>query len=378
MTSKLPNTGTTIFTIMSKMAAKYGAINLSQGFPDFDCDPALIALVTDAMEAGHNQYAPMPGDWDLRSMISNKIYALYEQNYDPETEITITAGATQAIFTAVAAVIHPGEEVIVFAPAYDCYEPTIELFGAKSIPIQLEPPLYSPDWVEVEAVITPKTRMIIINSPHNPSGMVFGQDDLKQLERIVLKHDLLVVSDEVYEHIIFDGRVHQSVARYPNLAARSFITASFGKTFHNTGWKLGYCVAPGPWMNEFRKVHQYNVFSVNHPIQRALAIYLQDPEHYLGLAKFFEQKRDFFLSFLKGSRFQFEPSQGTYFQLLDYSAITNEADTVFTERLTKENGVATIPTSVFNKDHRDFKQIRVCFAKKEETLAKAAKLLANL
>ncbi|NND64271.1 MAG: aminotransferase class I/II-fold pyridoxal phosphate-dependent enzyme, partial [Flavobacteriaceae bacterium] len=273
ITSKLPNVGTTIFTIMSKMAADHGAINLSQGFPNFPGDPVLIEMVSKAMKDGFNQYAPMPGDLKLREMISNKLESLYRKNYDPTTEITVTAGATQAIFTAIAAIINAGDEVIVFAPAYDCYEPAIELFGGKSIPVQLNPPLFTPNWGEVEQKITSKTRMIVINSPHNPSGMVFTENDMLELQRLAEIHDLLVISDEVYEHIIFDGREHQSAAKFDDLSNRTFITASFGKTFHNTGWKLGYCVAPKPLMKEFKKVHQYNVFSVNHPIQKGLAEY---------------------------------------------------------------------------------------------------------
>ncbi|MFC7356359.1 methionine aminotransferase [Jejudonia soesokkakensis] len=378
ISSKLPNVPTSIFTVMSKMAAEYNAINLSQGFPNFESDPKLISLVSEAMQEGHNQYAPMPGDLRLREVISNKIRELHHHAYDPNTEITITAGATQAIFTAIAATISRGDEVIVFTPAYDCYEPTVQLFGGKTIAVQLEAPSYSPDWKKVKAAVSNRTKMIIINSPHNPSGMLFSESDMLELEKIALENDILVISDEVYEHIIFDGQVHQSAARFEKLAKRTFITASFGKTFHNTGWKIGYCVAPEALMKEFQKVHQFNVFCVNHPIQKALAIYMENSETYLGLSAFYQKKRDYFLSLLKDSRFKIIPSKSTYFQLLDFSEISNETDITFTERITKEEGLAMIPTSVFNKNKEDFKQIRVCFAKTDKTLEAAAKVLSAL
>ncbi|MCT8339622.1 methionine aminotransferase [Flavobacteriaceae bacterium TK19130] len=376
--SKLPNSTDSIFSVMSKMAHETGALNLSQGFPDFESDAELIQLVADQMKAGHNQYAPMPGDKGLRQAISDKMNTLHEKRYDPDHEITVTAGATQAIFTALAATIHKGDEVILFAPAYDCYEPTVTLFGGIPKAIQLQPPAYRPDWNKVEDTINSKTKMIIINTPHNPSGAVWSEEDMKQLEALAEKHDLLVLSDEVYEHIVFDGRQHYSAARFEALSKRTFITASFGKTFHNTGWKMGYCLAPKPLMEEFRKVHQFNVFSVNHPIQKALATYLQQPSHYEELPKRYQQKRDFFLQELKGSRFSFTPSEGTYFQLLNYNDITEEKDTEFAERLTKEFNIATIPTSVFNKNQQDFKQLRICFAKEEKTLKKAAAILREI
>ena len=360
------------------MAADYGAINLSQGFPNFESDPVLIEAVTKAMKDGFNQYAPMQGDILLRERISEKIENLYNKKYHPSTEITITAGATQAIFTAIAATIHPSDEVIIFAPAYDCYEPAIELFGGITKSIQLKPPSYRPDWDEVEDTISAKTKMIIVNSPQNPSGMLFTKEDILQLEYLAEKNNLLVLSDEVYEHIIFDNEINQSAARFEALSQRTFITASFGKTFHNTGWKLGYCVAPKILMKEFQKVHQYNVFCVNHPIQKGLAAYLETPNHYLKLPNFYQQKRDFFLRLIKNSRFSFVPSKGTYFQLLDYSEITSENDVLFAERLTKEHKIATIPTSVFNKNQEDFKQLRVCFAKTEETLQKAAAIINSI
>jgi methionine transaminase len=378
MISKLPNVGTSIFSIMSKMAKDHNAINLSQGFPNFKSDPLLIDLVSEAMRNGHNQYAPMSGDMGLRVEISKKIKKLHNKTYDPETEITITAGATQAIFTAIAATVLKGDEVIIFTPAYDCYEPAVKLFGGIAVPIQLKAPLYAPDWDEVTARITNKTRMIMINSPHNPSGMLFSENDMLQLQNLVVKHDLLVISDEVYEHIIFDGNIHQSAAGLGALSRRTFITASFGKTVHNTGWKMGYCVAPATLMTEFKKVHQYNVFCVNNPIQKALALYLKNPETYLDLSAFYQKKRDHFISLMKDSRFGIIPSKGTYFQLLDFTKISDESDIDFAERLTKEEGIATIPTSVFNTNKEDFKQIRVCFAKTEDTLKEAAEILTTI
>ncbi|SRX73283.1 methionine aminotransferase [Aequorivita antarctica] len=373
--SKLPNIPTSIFSTMSKMAVDHNALNLSQGFPNFPSDPVLNALVDQAMNDGFNQYAPMQGDFELRMEISKKIEYLHNHFYNPDTEITITAGATQAIFTIIAATISKGDEVIIFTPAYDCYAPTVELFGGKIIPVQLKPPFYSVDWQEVADKISSKTKMIIINSPHNPSGMLLSEKDMLQLQDLAEKNDLLVLSDEVYEHIIFDGNVHQSASKFEALAKRSFITASFGKTFHNTGWKIGYCAAPERLMKEFQKVHQFVVFCVNHPIQKALATYLKDSHHYLKLSDFYQQKRDFFLHLMEGSNFKIIPSKGTYFQMLDFSEISNESDIAFSERLTKEFKIATIPTSVFNEGKKDFKQIRVCFAKTDETLAQAAHIL---
>lgn len=378
LTSKLPNVGTTIFTVMSKMATDHNALNLSQGFPNFECDPLLIREVEVALRSGYNQYAPMQGDLRLREMIADKVQNLYGKRYDPGNEITVTAGATQAIFTAIAATISAGDEVIIFAPAYDCYQPAIELFGGITRTIQLRPPGFSPDWSEVEATINGKTKMIIINSPQNPSGMLFIKSDLLRLQELAERHDLLILSDEVYEHIIFDNESHQSVALFEPLAQRSFIMASFGKTFHTTGWKIGYCLAPHNLMSEFQKVHQYNVFCVNHPVQRALANYMENPECYLTLPSFYQEKRDYFLTLIRNSRFQFIPSQGTYFQLLDYSTISMEPDTLFAERLTKDFKIATIPTSVFNKDGMDFKQVRICFAKTQETLKMAANILNSI
>lgn len=378
MISKLPNVATSIFAVMSKMAIENDALNLSQGYPNFESDPLLIELVAQAMKDGHNQYAPMPGEVTLRQEISKKLSIIYDKRYDPDNEITVTAGATQAIFTAIAAVVDKGDEVIIFTPAYDCYHPTIELFGGRTIPFQLEPPYFKVNWEEVSKLISDRTKLIIINTPHNPSGTIFSEEDLLELQNLVEKHDLYVISDEVYEHIIFDNQTHYSAAMFPSLSNRTFITASFGKTFHNTGWKMGYCLAPPKLMTEFKKVHQFNVFSVNHPIQRALAIYLKTPEHYLGLSEFYQQKRDLFLDLIKESRFKFIPSKGTYFQLLDYSEITDENDRSFSERLTKKHKVATIPTSVFNANNKDFKQLRVCFAKTDETLKSAALILNSI
>ncbi|GEQ84673.1 aminotransferase [Patiriisocius marinistellae] len=376
--SKLPEIAISIFSIMSKMALDYDAINLSQGFPNFPSDPKLISLVNKAMIEGNNQYAPMAGAISLRETIAHKVKKLYNKAYNPSNEITITAGATQAIFTAIAATISKGDEVIIFTPAYDCYAPTIELFGGIVRYIQLQSPTYQPDWDKVRDKISRNTKMIIVNSPHNPSGMLFSENDMLQLQQISEEKNLFVISDEVYEHIIFDGNNHQSAAKFEALSKRTFIIASFGKTFHNTGWKLGYCLAPQNLMKEFQKVHQYNVFCVNHPMQLALSEYLKTPSHYLDLPGFYQQKRDYFIAKLKLSRFKIIPSQGTYFQLLDYSNISEESDIIFAENLTKEYGVATIPTSVFNANKEDFKQIRVCFAKTEVTLNEAAAILNRI
>lgn len=376
--TKLPNIETSIFSIMGPMAKEHNAINLAQGFPNFPSDPALIALVNQAMQDGFNQYAPMEGDFELRMEIAKKFERNHGSIYDPETEITITAGATQAIFTIIAATIDRGDEVIIFTPAYDCYIPSVEIFGGKVIPIQLKPFLHKIDWQEVIDKISPKTKMIIINSPHNPTGTLFSKEDMLELQEIAEKYDLLVLSDEVYEHIIFDGEEHLSASRFPQLAARSFITASFGKTFHNTGWKMGYCAAPKELMEEFQKVHQFNVFCVNHPIQKALATYLKDADNYLVLSSFYQQKRDLFIQLMQGSKFKILPCKGTYFQLLDFSEISEESDLAFAERLTTDYQIATIPTSAFNVGKNDFKQIRICFAKKDETLEAAAKILQTI
>jgi methionine aminotransferase len=377
-TSKLPNIPTSIFSVMSALAVEQKALNLAQGFPDFESDTKLIALVNEAMVHGKNQYAPMPGIFSLRKAIADKVETLYGVSYNPETEITVTAGATQAIFTAIAATIRKYDEVIIFKPAYDCYEPTIELFGGEVISYQLNPETFKIDWQQVKALLTTKTKMVIINTPHNPSGKILSRNDMLQLEALLKGTNIILLSDEVYEHIIFDGEQHQSAALFPALAERAFITASFGKTFHNTGWKVGYCLAPKALMQEFRKVHQFNVFSVNHPTQVALAEYLKTPNHYLELNGFYQQKRDLFLSLIKDSRFKFEPSKGTYFQLLNFKNITSESDYDFAIRLTKEQKIASIPISVFNENKLDTKVLRFCFAKTDDTLKKAAEILCSI
>ena len=376
--SKLPNVGTTIFTVMSALANKHGAINLSQGFPDFPSDPELIDRVCHYMKEGFNQYAPMPGVEALRQAIAAKIDRLYGTKPDPTTEITITAGATQAIFTAIATLVRPGDEVLVFEPAYDSYIPGIEVCGGKAIPFRLKAPDYRIDWAAVEAMITPATRVIMINSPHNPTGTILEASDLLNLQALVAKYRLWIISDEVYEHLIYDGLTHESVLKYPELYRRSFAAFSFGKTFHNTGWKLGYIVAPPLLTAEFRKVHQFNVFSCNAPIQYALADYLMNPSHYEELPSFYQQKRDYFLDAMKGSGLQPFDCKGTYFQLFDYSAVSDEPDTVFAETMTTRYGVAAIPVSVFYGAGLDEKVIRLCFAKKTETLREAAALLRGI
>lgn len=374
-TSKLPHVESSIFTVMSDLAKQENALNLSQGFPNFKSDQRLIDLVTKAMNSGYNQYAPMAGNYDLLKAIANKFEHLYNTSYDPDSEITVTAGATQAIFTIISAFIRPDDEVIIFKPAYDCYEPAIALYGGKTVPIQLKAPEYKMDWTEVAQNISSKTKMIIINTPHNPSGTLFSEEDMKSLQNILKGTNIIVLSDEVYEHIIFDGEKHQSACLFPDLKSRTFIVASFGKTFHNTGWKIGYCCAPKELMVEFQKVHQFNVFCINHPTQKGVADYLQEPEHYLELAQFYEEKRDLFLNLIQDSRFKFTPSKGTYFQVLDYSDITNEYDVEFAKQLTKENKIASVPLSVFNTNDLDQKVLRFCFAKTDDTLKKAADIL---
>jgi methionine aminotransferase len=373
--SKLPKVGTTIFTVMSQLANETKAINLSQGFPDFESSDELINLVTEAMKKGLNQYAPMAGVFELREQISQKIEKLHGAKYHPESEITVTAGATQAIYTAIAATITEGDEVIIFTPAYDCYEPAIELNGGKTVFIQMHAPNYKIDWEDVKKMINQRTKMIIINTPHNPTGTILQEKDMLALEKIVADTDIIVLSDEVYEHIVFDDKKHQSASKFPHLMERSFIVSSFGKTFHNTGWKMGYCVAPKNLMKEFRKAHQFIVFSVNTPMQYALAEYLKNEDNYISLNGFYQQKRDFFVNLIKDSKFDILPSKGTYFQLLSYKGISDEKDTDFAVRLTKEYGVASIPVSVFYQKNIDDKILRFCFAKEEETLIKAAEIL---
>jgi methionine aminotransferase len=378
ISTKLPQVGTTIFTVMSRMAEEHGAINLSQGFPDFEADPVLIDLVTKEMKDGYNQYAPLGGEMILREAISEKTEKLHGRKYNPESEITVTAGATQAIYTAISALIKEEDEVIVFTPAYDCYVPPIILNHGKPVYVQLKAPNFKVDWEDVKKVITRKTRLIIINTPHNPSGAVWSQEDMEQLQKLAVNSDALVLSDEVYEHIIFDGKKHWSAAKFPELAKRSLIVGSFGKTFHVTGWKLGYICAPENLMKEFRKVHQYNVFCVNRPMQRAIAKYLEESNRYLSVPAMYEAKRDLFLKEMKGSRFKATPTEGSYFQLLDYSAISKQEEKVFAEKLTKEHGVASIPVSVFYHQPIEQNTLRFCFAKSDDTIKKAAALLREL
>ncbi len=373
--SKLPHTGTTIFAVMSALAKEHQAINLSQGFPDFAIDSVLSDLVKQAINKGYNQYAPMPGLPELRETITEKIETTYGASYHPETEITVTAGATQAIFTAIAATINEGDEVIIFTPAYDCYEPAITLNGGKPIYFQLSAPDYKIDWEKVKRIINQRTKMIIINTPHNPTGVILTQDDMKALEKLLSGSDILVLSDEVYEHIIFDNEPHESVVKYPGLAERAFVVSSFGKTFHVTGWKTGYCIAPENLMKEFRKAHQFNVFSVNTPMQWAVNEYLKNDEHYRFLPDFYQQKRDYFRSLLQGSKFDILPCKGTYFQLLGYANISQSDDVEFAKELTVKHGIASIPVSVFYHQKHDDKVLRFCFAKENETLEKAAEIL---
>jgi len=377
--SKLPHVGTTIFTVMSALAQQHNAINLSQGFPNFPTSEELHRLVYEYMQKGYNQYAPMAGAPLLRQRIAEKIAGMYGAAVDPESEITITAGGTQALFSAITAFIRPHDEVILFEPAYDSYAPSVEVNGGKVIPYTLQAPGYQVDWEKVTQLITPCTRMIIINTPHNPTGTAMKAADLEALERLTAGTNMLVLSDEVYEHLIFDGLSHQSVLRYPGLRARSLAVYSFGKTFHHTGWKIGYCVAPPELTAEFRKVHQFNVFAVNTPIQYALADYMANPSTYLSLPGFYQQKRDFFLQAMQGSRLRPLPCEGTYFQLVDYSAVSDEADVQFVRSLITDVGVAAIPVSVFYSGQAPGDRvIRLCFAKTEETLKQAGELLKKI
>ncbi|MEX3606329.1 MAG: pyridoxal phosphate-dependent aminotransferase [Burkholderia sp.] len=376
--SRLPQVGTTIFTVMSALAAEKGAVNLGQGFPDFNCDPRIIEAVADAMRDGHNQYPPMTGTALLREAIADKIERLYGRRYDAASEITVTAGATQALLTAILCVVHPGDEVIVVEPTYDSYLPSIELASGKPVFVSLEAPDYAIPFDKLAAAITPKTRLILINTPHNPTGTVWRESDMRQLEEIVLGTELLIVSDEVYEHMVYDGERHESVARYPELAARSFIVSSFGKTYHVTGWKVGYAAAPAALTAEFRKVHQFNVFTVNTPMQVGLASYLRDSEPYLTLPAFYQKKRDLFRAGLASRRFKLLPCAGTYFQCVDYSSISDLPEAEFAKWLTAEIGVAAIPVSAFYHEPHESGVVRFCFAKREDTLATAFERLSRL
>jgi methionine aminotransferase len=376
--SKLPGVGTTIFTVMSQLAAERGAINLGQGFPDFDCTAALRQAVTQAMDEGCNQYPPMAGVPALRQAVAQKVERLQGHRYDAEREITITAGATQAIFTAVLALVRAGDEAIVLEPAYDSYGPAIALAGGSVVPVALDHARgYRVDWDRVRAAITPRTRLLIVNTPHNPTGSVLDAQDLRELEGIVAAHDIFLVADEVYEHIVFDRRPHLSLSSSPALAARTFVISSFGKTFHCTGWKVGTCCAPAPLSEEFRKVHQFNVFTVNHPMQVGIARYLADPRPYLELPDFYQAKRDRFLRGLAATRFRALPCPGTYFVLADYRAISSEGEADFARRLLLEHGVASIPVSAFYRQPIDHGVVRFCFGKKEATLDAALERLAR-
>jgi methionine aminotransferase len=378
ISSRLPDVGTSIFTIMSKMALDHNAINLSQGFPDFPVDEKLINLIHQYMLAGHNQYAPMPGWPGLLRTIADVLSTSHQRSFNPDTEIVITSGATEALYATVTAFINSGDEVILFDPSYDSYDPAIRLNGGVPVRINLFPPDFSIDWNAVEKRITSKTRMIIVNTPHNPTGSVLSQHDLQSLERIALKYGVLVLSDEVYERIIFDGVAHQSVLRLPGLASQSIAIFSFGKTFHATGWKVGYSVAPEYLTREIRKTHQFITFSVNTPIQMALAEYMKNPEHYLQLGPFFEAKRDYFRDQLRDSSFEALPSHGSYFQLMSYKNISSKSEMEMAEELTKKFKVAAIPVSVFYKDRTDNKLLRFCFGKREETLSRATEILRKL
>ena len=376
--SKLPQTGTSVFAVMSQMANEHKAVNLSQGFPDFPISEELIDSVHHYMQKGFNQYAPMPGVPELRQAISKMFIKNHGANYHPDTEINITAGATQGLYTAISAFVKPGDEVIVFEPAYDSYAPAVEVNRGITKYSKLLFPDFGINWDELPKLITHNTRMIIINSPHNPTGSVLKEDDLRRLEKLTKGTDIIVLSDEVYEHLIFDGKQHQSVCRFPDLASRSIVVGSFGKTFHATGWKIGFVLMPENLMKEFRKVHQFVVFAVNTPIQHAMADYLAVPENYLSLGKFYQKKRDYFVKAVGSSRFKIIPSFGTYFQLLDYSAISDEDEMDFATRLIKENGIAGIPISPFYKNKDNNKVLRFCFAKQEETLKKAAEILCGI
>jgi methionine aminotransferase len=380
--TKLPDVGTTIFTVMSVLASKHGAVNLGQGYPDFACDPELLRAVTVAMEAGQNQYPPMAGVPLLLEAVALKIRAIYGRNYSSETEITITAGATQAILTAILAVVKTGDEVIVLEPCYDSYVPGIQLAGGVPVPVALNPGTFRPDFDKLRSAITDKTRAIIVNTPHNPSGTVWTHAEMLQLQEILAPTDIFVISDEVYEHMVYDGEQHESVARFPGLAARSFVVSSFGKTCHVTGWKVGYVAAPASLMAEFRKVHQFNVFTVNTPMQFGLASYMSDPQAYLELPAFYQKKRDLFRAGLGQTKFRLLPCEGTYFQCVDYSGLSvperelSEAD--FCQWLTAEVGVAAIPLSAFYSNGFAQRMVRFCFAKKDETLRSAIARLAKL
>jgi methionine aminotransferase len=378
--SKLPRVGTTIFTVMSALATEKNAVNLGQGFPDFACDPTLLDAVNYAMRAGHNQYPPMAGIMPLRAAIAQKIHQLYQHDYDPLSEITVTAGGTQGILTAVLCCVHPGDEVIVIEPAYDSYVPAIELAGGMPVLVQMEIGAtgYGVPWQKVAAAVTAKTRLIMVNSPHNPTGSVLREADIQQLADIVRGTQILILSDEVYEHMVYDEYRHESICRYPELAERAFVVSSFGKTYHVTGWKVGFVAAPAMLSAEFRRVHQFNVFTVNTPVQHGLTTYMTDPAPYMDLAPFYQQKRDLFRDGLANTRFKLLPSNGTYFQCVDYSAISDLSEADFCTWMTTEIGVAAIPISAFYQEPRESGIVRFCFAKKDQTLRDALQRLTAL
>ncbi len=376
--SRLPQVGTTIFSVMSTLAQEHQAVNLGQGFPDFDCDPALLSAVNLAMQQGHNQYPPMPGVIALREAVVQKIERLYGRRYDVGTEVTITAGATQAILSSILALVHPGDEVIVLTPSYDSYEPNITLAGGTAVFVPLTPGTFRPAFARISAALSPRTRAILINTPHNPSATVWSIDEMLQLQSLLASTDVMVISDEVYEHMVFDDQQHHSVCCFADLAARSVVVSSFGKTFHVTGWKVGYVVAPAAIMAEFRKVHQFNVFTVNTPMQWALARYMQEPAPYLQLPAFYQTKRDLFRSGLASTRFKLLPSQGSYFQCVDYRGISDQSEEDFCRWLTAEVGVVAIPLSAFYPDRFEQGLVRFCFAKKEATLRHALDRLSSL
>lgn len=377
LSSKLPDVGTTIFTVIGDLSARHKAINLSQGAPNFPCDPQLVRAVSQAMEAGHNQYAPMAGLLVLREAIAGKVSALYGRDYDPGSEVLVTGSASQGLFMAISALVHQGDEVIFFEPAFDSYAPIVRLQGATPVGLKLTVPEFRMDWQQVAAAITPKTRMIIINSPHNPGSQVLTADDLQQLDRLTRDTDIVILSDEVYEHVLFDGHKHFSMATHPSLAERSVIVSSFGKTFHVTGWRVGYCLAPADIMDEVIKIHQFMMFSADTPMQWGFAEYLQHPEHYLGLAALYQKKRDLLASLLVDSPFQLLPSQGSFFMLAGYGHLSQDADSDIVKRLITECGVATIPLSAFYTDGTDNKFIRLSFAKDDNTLLAGAEALCR-
>ena len=378
ISSKLPNVGTTIFTVMSKLATEYNAINLGQGFPDYPMSSELIALVSEAMRNNYNQYPPMPGWLPLREAIAEKASFLYGANINPDIEITITPGGTYAIYSALTTILQPGDEVIVFEPGYDSYIPNIEINGAKAVTVALVYPDYHIDWDAVEKSITPQTKAIIINSPHNPTGSVISEKDIQQLRKVTEGKNIFIISDEVYEHLVFDNILHQSILRYPDLLHKSFVCSSFGKTYNCTGWKLGYCIAPAELTTEFRKVHQFNCFSCHTPSQVALANFLHNKEAYLSLASIMQEKRDYFIALMQQTRFSLQPSYGSYFICGTYQKISEEGDRDFAIRLAKEKGVATIPVSAFYRNGKDDKVLRFCFSKKKETLEAAVEKLAKV